>query len=253
MVKELGGESEFFGVDKEGNPVKLTLAAKEKLYLDATSAFHNDGKSILSDAEYDKLKSDLAFEGSYVGLMSREEVKFMVAANRYQEGKPIMSDEEFDSLRRKLKQQNSRAVIHEVPTCKVDGQTCKSDLIPDTTKNAVLYFPALIVVTIVWSELAYWFTTLQGGSPNPLTSLVINSPFIAGFTWAITNFLLFQKPFVTSVQCPRCQTYQNIYFGDILFVSGKTEDVVETQCVNKACACNLVANKQKMVCESSLQ
>merc|ERR1711966_114318 len=87
IVQAEGDVDEFFGVDKEGNPVRLTLAAKEKLYLDATSAFHNDGKSMMGDDEYDQLKLDLEFEGSPVGLMSRDEIKFMVAANRYAEGK----------------------------------------------------------------------------------------------------------------------------------------------------------------------
>ena len=105
---------EFLGVDADGNPIKLTLPAKEKLYLDACSAFHNDGKELIPNDEYDKLKADLAFEGSAVALMSREEILFMVAASRLQEGKPIMSDPEFDSLRRKLKSQNSPAVLHKV-------------------------------------------------------------------------------------------------------------------------------------------
>lgn len=105
---------EFLGVDADGNPIKLTLQAKEKLYLDACSAFHNDGKQLIPDDEYEKLKADLAFEGSSVALMSREEILFMVAASRWQEGKPIMSDPEFDTLRRKLKSQNSPAVLHKV-------------------------------------------------------------------------------------------------------------------------------------------
>jgi hypothetical protein len=105
---------EFLGVDADGNPVKLTLPAKEKLYLDACSAFHNDGTKLIPDDEYEQLKADLAFEGSSVALMSREEILFMVAASRWQEGKPIMPDSEFDNLRRKLKSKNSPAVLHKV-------------------------------------------------------------------------------------------------------------------------------------------
>jgi hypothetical protein len=105
---------EFLGVDADGNPIKLTLPAKEKLYLDACSAFHNDGQKLIPDEEYEQLKADLAFEGSSVAMMSREEILFMVAASRWQEGKPIMPDSEFDSLRRKLKSKNSPAVLHKV-------------------------------------------------------------------------------------------------------------------------------------------
>ena len=105
---------DFLGVDANGNPVQLTIQAKEKLFLDACSAFHNDGKQLLSDEEYEKLKKDLAFEGSSLTMMSREEIRFMVAAARWQEGRPIMPDEEFDTLRRKLKEKNSPAVLHKV-------------------------------------------------------------------------------------------------------------------------------------------
>lgn len=110
-TKEVDGMVEFMGVDAMGNPVTLTLAAREKLYLDATALFHNDGVRLLSDDDYDQLKNDLAFEGSNVGLMSRDEIRFMVAAARYAEGRPIMSDSEFDSLRRKLKGTNSKVSI----------------------------------------------------------------------------------------------------------------------------------------------
>ena len=78
-AQEVDGQVEFMGVDAAGNMVKLNLGAKEKLYLDATSAFFNDNEKIMDDEDYDQLKNDLAFEGSNVGLMSRDEVKFMVS------------------------------------------------------------------------------------------------------------------------------------------------------------------------------
>ena len=257
IVQAEGDVDEFFGVDKEGNPVRLTLAAKEKLYLDATSAFHNDGKSMMGDDEYDQLKLDLEFEGSPVGLMSRDEIKFMVAANRYAEGKPIMKDEEFDDLRRALKAKGSTAVIHKVPACRVETQTCKADLVPDDVKNIVLYLPALGAVTIVWSELAYWANTLSGGSPSPLYSLAVNAPFIAAFTYIVTNFILFQSPFVTKTTCPRCNTEQNVYFGDILFVNQingkKNEGEAIVECVNSACRAEIKASQSKMIAECEMK
>mmetsp|Transcript_53633 Transcript_53633/g.107479 ORF Transcript_53633/g.107479 Transcript_53633/m.107479 type:complete len:338 (+) Transcript_53633:41-1054(+) len=257
VVAPEGEVGEFFGVDKEGNPVTLTLAAKEKLYLDSVSAYHNDGKSLLGDEEYNQLRMDLEFEGSPVGLMSRDEVKFMVAANRYAEGKPIMSDEEFDDLRRALKAKGSSAVIHKVPTCRVETQKCKADLVPDDVKNLVLYMPAFGVVTIVWSELAYWANTLAGGSPSPVYSLAVNTPFIAVFTYIVTNYILFQNPMVTKTTCPRCNTEQNIYFGDILFVNqinGRKDDgTATTECINTACRAPLVASKEKMIVESDME
>jgi hypothetical protein len=73
------GVVEFMGVDSMGNPVTLTLAAREKLYLDATALYHLDGSQLISNDDYDQLKNDLAFEGSKVGLMNRDEIKFMVS------------------------------------------------------------------------------------------------------------------------------------------------------------------------------
>jgi len=248
-AQEVDGQVEFMGVDAAGNMVKLNLGAKEKLYLDATSAFFNDNEKIMDDEDYDQLKNDLAFEGSNVGLMNRDEIKFMVAASRYAEGKPIMSDDEFDRLRRQLKQANSKAVIHEMPVCKIDSQTCKADLEKDSVKNFVLSLPALIVSTIIVSEFGFYLQKDMGLSP--VVSLLVNSPFIAGATYLVTNFILFQQPLVTVSKCPRCQTEQPIFFGDVLFVDGgNAGDEVESMCVNKACQAKLRAYKSRMVVET---
>jgi len=249
-TKEVDGMVEFMGVDASGNPVTLNLKAREKLYLDATASYFNDGSRLLDDDDYDELRNDLAFEGSNVGLMQRDEIKFMVAASRYAEGRPIMSDSEFDDLRRRLKAKNSKAVIHDMPVCKIDSQTCKADLSADSTKNFVLYLPAFIVSAIVWTEISF-FTYFSEGVPSPFIGLVINSPFIVGLTYLITNFLLFQKPLITVAKCPRCQTEQPIFFGDVLFVdSGNVKEVVTCRCVNKACAASLKANKERMIVDT---
>jgi len=251
-TREVDGTVEFMGVDMNGNPVTLTLAAREKLYLDATAQYHLDGTRLIEDEDYDQLKNDLAFEGSNVGMMSRDEVKFMVAASRYAEGKPIMSDSEFDALRRQLKNKNSKAVLHEMPVCKIDSQVCKADLEKDNTKNFVLNLPALIVSTIVVSEVSFWASgAFETGGLSPSSTLLINSPFIAGLTYLITNFVLFQKPLVTVAKCPRCQTEQPIFFGDVLFVGDGPQDQVKTKCVNKACQADLVAFKDRMIVETA--
>ena len=48
-------------------------------------------------------------------------------------------------------------------------------------------------------------------------------------------------------------TAQNIFFGDVLFVSGMpVEPVVNTKCVNKDCGIKLVANRETMRVEGLL-
>jgi len=61
----------------------MTKLEKEQLYLDCCASWNIDGKSILNNEEYEQLKDDLSFDGSMVMLMSREEIQFMVAKNRY--------------------------------------------------------------------------------------------------------------------------------------------------------------------------
>eukprot|EP00282_Hemiselmis_andersenii_P039542 CAMPEP_0169444616 /NCGR_PEP_ID=MMETSP1042-20121227/9995_1 /TAXON_ID=464988 /ORGANISM="Hemiselmis andersenii, Strain CCMP1180" /LENGTH=323 /DNA_ID=CAMNT_0009555945 /DNA_START=37 /DNA_END=1008 /DNA_ORIENTATION=+ len=240
-------QGNYFGVDAQGNKVALTLEAKEKTYLDACNAFYNDKKSVLSDEAFDELKEDLAFSGSDVALMNRMEVMFMVAANRYAEGNPIMSDEEFDNIRRKLKERNSIAVVHKVPTCRVETNTCKADLTVDELKDNLLYFPVVGIVTLIVAELSYLIIGSVGG---PLGSLLLDSPVIFAISYFIRNYILFQNPLITRTACPQCYTEQNIFFGDILFCQGKPNDEIKTACVNQACGCELRASRIKMVVES---
>jgi hypothetical protein len=160
--------------------------------------------------------------------------------------RPILSDEEYNALRSKLKAVNSPALVHDAPSCKIsdDGkQICKSDLTADDGKNALLYTPALVLTALLVNEYCFW-----ANHWDPLLSLIVGSPVIAGVTYILTNFIYFQKPFITKTQCPKCTTPQNIYFGDVLFCEGgKPSDVVKTACVNKACGCAMIATKSKSV------
>eukprot|EP00285_Hemiselmis_virescens_P019170 CAMPEP_0173391230 /NCGR_PEP_ID=MMETSP1356-20130122/17854_1 /TAXON_ID=77927 ORGANISM="Hemiselmis virescens, Strain PCC157" /NCGR_SAMPLE_ID=MMETSP1356 /ASSEMBLY_ACC=CAM_ASM_000847 /LENGTH=291 /DNA_ID=CAMNT_0014348807 /DNA_START=12 /DNA_END=887 /DNA_ORIENTATION=+ len=225
---------------------KASLAQKERLYLDCCAAFNVDKNSLVTDDDFEQLKSDLAFEGSQVIMMSRDEIQFMVATQRYKMGKPIMDDSAYDSLRTKLKAINSPAALFDSPTCKIldDGTTaCKADLTADDGKNVLLYTPALVLSALLFNEYTFW-----AYSWDPLLSLIAGSPIIAAVSYALTNFIYFQKPYITKTQCPKCTTPQNIYFGDVLFVNGgKPESLITTQCVNTACKCDLKADKTRML------
>mmetsp|Transcript_6044 Transcript_6044/g.14543 ORF Transcript_6044/g.14543 Transcript_6044/m.14543 type:complete len:294 (-) Transcript_6044:255-1136(-) len=228
----------------------ISTAAKERLYLDCCAAFNVEKKSLVTDDDFEQLKSDLAFEGSEVIMFSREEIKFMVATQRYKEGKPIMDDAEYDTLRQSLKALNSPAALFDTPACKIrdDGNTvCKSDLSADDGKNALLYTPALVLVALLFNEFTFW-----SYGWDPLLSLIAGSPLIAAFTYVLTNYVYFQSPYITKAQCPKCTTPQNIYFGDVLFVNkgfgiNKAPSQFTTQCVNKACGADLKADKDRML------
>lgn len=57
----------------------LSLLEKEQLYLECCAEWNVNKKALITDDEFEDLKSDLEFQGSQVILMSREEIKFMVA------------------------------------------------------------------------------------------------------------------------------------------------------------------------------
>jgi len=227
----------------------LTLLEKERLYLESCAQWNVEKTQLINDDEYETLKEDLEFEGSEVILMSREEIKYLVASMRYNQGNPIMDDEEYNALQTKLRKQGSLAVKHESASCKIlpDGQkACKADLFPDDGKNALLYSPALVLTALLFNEWAFWF---KGW--DPILSLVLGSPFIVGATYALTNYIYFQQPYITKTVCPDCGTPQNIFFGDVLFVGGKpVEPTVNTKCVNKDCGIKLVADRETMRVEA---
>jgi len=230
---------------KQANGEAMNLLQKEQLYLDCCASWNVEKKQLISDDEFEDLKSDLTFEGSQVMLMSREEISFMVASMRYNKGQPIMEDSEFESLRTKLRKQGSMAVKHDATSCKIlesGAKVCKADLFPDDGKNALLYSPALVLSALLFNEWAFWF---KGW--DPLFSLILGSPLIAAATYGLTNYIYFQQPYITKTVCPECGTPQNIFFGDVLFVSGKpvTENV-DTKCVNKDCAVKLKGSRDAM-------
>lgn len=236
----------------------MTKLEKEQLYLDCCASWNIDGKSILNNEEYEQLKDDLSFDGSMVMLMSREEIQFMVAKNRYNKGQPIMEDREFDALRKKLVSAGSDAVKHQASACKIleNGEKeCKADLYPDDGKNSILYAPAFFQMGLVFQELAYW---MKGW--DPLVSIIVTSPFIAATTWFLTKKIYFQDPLVVRGVCPECGTPNTVFFGDILWVStlgpdpkrplspGKyqPQPEVNVKCSSKACGASLRANKDDM-------
>jgi hypothetical protein len=74
---------EFLATDVATGERKIIgFAEKEKLYLDCLDAYYNDMKPVLSDEQYQQLKSDLEFEGSKLTAFSSDEIKFLVANKR---------------------------------------------------------------------------------------------------------------------------------------------------------------------------
>jgi hypothetical protein len=236
----------------------MTKLEKEQLYLDCCASWNIDKKPLMEDTQFEALKEDLTFDGSMVMMMSRQEIQFMVAKNRYNKGNPFMKDDDYEALRKQLIKQGSDAVKHEASSCKIldDGKKeCKADLFPEDGKNSVLYAPAFFQMGLLFIEWAYW---VHGW--DPILGLILTSPGVAVTTWLLTNKVYFQDPYIVRCVCPECTAPNTIFFGDILWVStlgpdpkrpispGKYEEqtVVTVKCSNKACTSQLRADKETM-------
>jgi len=231
-----------------GESKALSLDDKEKLYLECLDAYYNeDGKQLLADDEYEKLKLDLDFDGSRVAVFSKDEIKFVLANKRYKMGKPVMDDTEYDELRGRLKKAGSLVVLHEGASCTIDG-ICKSDLTTDDAKTRLLYLPGTAGGLILTCELIYWTLHL-----DPILSIVLGAlPAYAFGVWFTENVFC-QKPLVVQGSCPNCQVLQNVYFGDLFSVitdglagpAAPPADELEFKCAN--CKTVLTADRNRMV------
>jgi len=171
---------------------------------------------------------------------------------RYREGKPILNDSEYDVLRRQLKAAGSPVVLHEAPSCKVDGE-CKMDLRVDWAKQRLLYVPGFAAGLILFGEIEFWTLHLD---PFLLILIALLPSYF--FTLWFTENIFCQNPLVTASACPNCNYLINVYFGDLFNVqkddilgkgTGPPSDIVKCQCPN--CKVDLVADRAKMVITGS--
>ncbi|KAH6778967.1 PGR5-LIKE A [Perilla frutescens var. hirtella] len=215
---------------------KKSLGEMEQEFLQALQAFYYEGKSIMSNEEFDNLKEELMWEGSSVVMLSADEQRFLEASMAYVSGNPIMSDKEFDELKRKLKIDGSDIVV-EGPRCSLRSKKVYSDLSVDYLKMFLLNVPAAVVAL----GLFFFLDDLTGFEITYL--LELPEPFSFLFTWfaalplilylsfTITNFIV--KDFLILVgPCPNCGTENTSFFGTILSISsgGITNQVKCSNC-----------------------
>jgi len=250
------GKVDFYDEYVETDPVTgeskaLSLDEKEKLYLECLDAYYNeDGRQLLSNDDYERLKLDMDFEGSKVAAFSKDEIRFVLANKRYKTGKSVMDDSEYDKLRETLKQAGSLVVLHEGASCSVETGICKTDLRIDDAKTRLLYFPGTAGGLILACEVLFWTTGL-----DPILSILIGAVPAYFFGVWFTENIFAQKPLVTSVNCPDCQYLQTVYFGDLFGVmadglTGPKQPVPPNELAFKCpnCKTDLTANREKMLC-----
>jgi len=237
-----------------GEQKSLSLDEKEKLYLECLDAFYNEGgKQLLGDAEYEKLKTDLAFEGAKVSTFSADEIKFLLSNKRFKMGKPIMDDVEYDRLRTKLKAEGSLVIIHDAAKCSLDDGICKTDIRVDSGKTRLLYLPGTAGGLILACEAAFWTLHI-----DPLLSILLGAVPSYFFGIWFTENVFAQKPLVTTSACPNCGQLNTVFFGDLFSVqtdgmAGPPKpptDQIEVKC--SSCKEILLADRAEMVIRTTV-
>lgn len=239
-------DEEFCTIDDEtGKKIRLTIAEKERIFLDSLQSYYVNGRQLLPDEDFDRLKEDLQWNGSPVVVLNRDEAKYLAAMQAYLKGTPILSDAEFDSLKRELKEAGSKFAVDTEPKCYIDTGVCKVTLQEDKFRSNLLYLPAGVILSVAW--LGIGFEIIEPIIRlNPLFLFLLGSPLVYNGAKKITEEFIFENKLVAYGPCPACEAENRVYFGNILGVEGFT-DVAEVKCGN----CKEIFNVQRKTLRAS--
>lgn len=230
-AEECVPDDEYCAVDQTtGELVRLTLAEKERMFLDCLQSYYVSGRQVLPDEEFDLLKEDLQWNGSPLVQMNRNEAKYMAAMQSYLNGDPVMSDAEFDELKATLKAEGSEFAVSTEPKCYIDTGICTVTMKEDFFRTNLLYFPVGLVLSLVW--LGIGFEIIEPFIRiNPLFLFALGLPGIVSVSKTFTDNFIFVNNKIVYGPCPSCEAENRIYFGNILSVEGY-QDIAEVKCPN---------------------
>lgn len=219
-------EEEFCLVDNEsGEPILLTREEKERIFLDALQMYYATGKSNLPNDQFDRLKSDLSWEGSALVTLNRNETKFLDAKIAYNKGTPILSDKEFDELKRNLRETGSPLAVQTEPQCYLDTGVCKVTWMEDKLLTTSLYTPATLISTLIFIGVTFEIANaVLGVAVNPVLLLLAAILPVSAVSKQVTENFFFDFPTVASGPCPKCSVVNKVFFGDVLLVPGDKEE-----------------------------
>jgi len=235
-------ESEFTMMGADGKVVSLSLAEKERIFVEALQSYYASGRSVLSDEDFDALKEELTWEGSEYATLNRQETKFLEAMNAYSKGQPILSDTEFDELKATLKAQNSVVAVSKEPRCFVETGVCSVTFREDKFRELLLYAPAAFLSLAVWVGGAYELVPASR-SLNPVVTVLLGLPIVLTLSQYLTDKVIFVDPFIAQGPCPNCNVNNRIFFGDILGVDGPGPEA-QVNCPN--CNAKLSIDRQTL-------
>jgi len=219
-------EEEFCLVDNEsGESILLTREEKERIFLDALQMYYATGKSNLPNEQFDRLKSDLSWEGSALVTLNRNETKFLDAKIAYSKGTPNLTDKEFDELKQVLKENGSPLAVQTEPQCYVDTGVCKVTWTEDKLLTTSLYTPATLFSTLIFIGVTFELAnTVLGVAVNPVLLLLVAIIPVSVISKQVTENIFFDSPTVASGPCPKCSVINKVFFGDVLLVQGDKEE-----------------------------
>lgn len=93
------------------NLEQCTVAQMEEMYVEALWAYYNDGKQLLSDAQFKTLKEELTWQGSGFPALRRNEIEFVKATLAYHRGEPLYTDEKWDELKAQIESEGMRPEV----------------------------------------------------------------------------------------------------------------------------------------------
>jgi len=236
-------DDEYCAVDeKTGNLIRLTLAEKERIFLDALQSYYVNGRQLLPDDQFDLLKEDLSWNGSNFVQMNRNEAKYLAAMESYLKGEPTLGDEEFDSLKATLKEEKSVFAVSTEPKCYIDTGICTVTLKEDVFRQNLLYLPVGVILSLIWVTLGFEVIGIFV-KINPVIILALGSTLIYDYTKKITEKYIFINNKIVYGPCPSCEAENRVYFGDILGVEGYN-DIATIKC--KSCKVKFDIQKNSM-------
>lgn len=230
-AEECVPDDEYCVLDEDtGTMIRLTIAEKERIFLDALQSYYVNGRQLLPDEEFDLLKEDLSWNGSKLVQMNRNEAKYLAAMQAYLNGEPIMTDIEFDALKTTLKEEESQFAVSTEPKCYIDTGICTVTMKEDNFRSNLLYFPVGAVLSLVW--LGFGFEIIEPLIRlNPLLLFAIGTPLIYNGSKTITDNYIFENNKIVYGPCPSCEAENRVFFGNILGVEGFSE-VATVKCPN---------------------
>jgi len=239
----------------EPEPCKLddieqcSVAELQVLYVDALWNYYNGGKALLSDEEFDRIKTELCWQGSGFPTLRRWEVEFVQAALSYYRGEPVVSNEKYEELKQKVKDSGKRQDVtamllytkgqeslspeqfqnfaDEMRKLGMDVCIQGKDLqctLSDTTdqlqndaREVIAMYSAIGLIPQGLMLSAWGLLTALVGGPGALLTQAGTIPAAglagAGLTAVMIKYLGLDKPEVLLGTCPCCESEVRAFFG----------------------------------------